>query len=338
MTKKLRVAINGFGRIGRHILRGYLQGNHAQIDIVMLNDLSPIETAAHLLEFDSVHGRVKCAVSVDGDKIVVDKQAFIYTQQADINQLAWAEHNIDLVLECTGRFTSNEAARQHLAQGASRVLVSAPVSGADITVVRGVNHHNITAAHQIISNASCTTNCLAPLAKALMDSCGIASGFMTTVHSYTADQRLIDSAHNDLYRARSAALNMIPTSTGAARAVGLVLPELVGKLDGVAIRVPTADVSVVDLVFTPTTMMSAEEINQHIAKAADTTLQGILSYTDKPLVSSDFIGYPASSTVQLDQTRVMDGGLVRVLSWYDNEWAFALRMLDNSVGLAKFVS
>ncbi|HEX2509768.1 MAG TPA: type I glyceraldehyde-3-phosphate dehydrogenase, partial [Microvirga sp.] len=331
----VKVAINGFGRIGRNILRAIVESGRRDIQVVAINDLGPVETNAHLLRFDSVHGRFPSEVSVDGDNIVVDGQKIRVTAIKNPAELPHRDLGVDIALECTGIFTAKEKASAHLQAGAKRVIISAPAEGADLTVVYGVNHDKLTKDHLVVSNASCTTNCLAPVAKVLNDAVGIEKGFMTTIHSYTNDQPSLDQMHKDLYRARAAALNMIPTSTGAAKAVGLVLPELNGKLDGTAIRVPTPNVSVVDFKFIANKATSKDEINQAIKRAADQQLKGVLGYTDQPNVSSDFNHDPHSSVFHLDQTKVMDGTLVRVMAWYDNEWGFSNRMADTAVAMAK---
>src|SRR4028118_98854 len=333
----VKVAINGFGRIGRNILRAIVESGRKDIQVVAINDLGPVETNAHLLRFDSVHGRFPSEVTVDGDSIVVDGQKIRVTAIKDPATLPHKELGVDIALECTGIFTSKDKASAHLAAGAKRVIVSAPADGADLTVVYGVNHDKLTRDHMVISNASCTTNCLAPVAKVLHDAVGIEKGFMTTIHSYTNDQPTLDQMHKDLYRARAAALNMIPTSTGAAKAVGLVLPELNGKLDGSSIRVPTPNVSVVDFKFVAKKTTTKEEINEAIKRAAEQELKGILGTTNQPNVSSDFNHDPHSSVFHLDQTKVMEGNFVRVLSWYDNEWGFSNRMADTAVAMAKFL-
>ncbi|MBM6594987.1 type I glyceraldehyde-3-phosphate dehydrogenase [Microvirga pudoricolor] len=333
----VKVAINGFGRIGRNILRGIVESGRKDIEVVAINDLGPIETNAHLLRFDSVHGRFPAEVKVDGDNLVINGQKIRVTAIKDPATLPHKELGVDIALECTGIFTSKDKASAHLTAGAKRVIVSAPADGADLTVVYGVNHDKLTKDHLVISNASCTTNCLAPVAKVLQDTIGIEKGFMTTIHSYTNDQPTLDQMHKDLYRARAAALNMIPTSTGAAKAVGLVLPELNGKLDGSSIRVPTPNVSVVDFKFVAKKNTSVQEINAAIKAAADGPLKGILGYTDQPNVSSDFNHDPHSSVFHLDQTKVMEGNFVRVLSWYDNEWGFSNRMADTAVAMAKLI-
>ncbi|MFG1428767.1 type I glyceraldehyde-3-phosphate dehydrogenase [Roseixanthobacter glucoisosaccharinicivorans] len=331
----VKVAINGFGRIGRNVLRAIIESGRTDIQVVAINDLAPVETNAHLLRFDSVHGRFPAQVVVDGDTIDCGQGKIKVTAVRDPAQLPHRELGVDIALECTGIFTSKEKASAHLTAGAKRVLVSAPAEGADITVVYGVNHEKLTGEHVVVSNASCTTNCLAPVAKVLNDAVGIQHGFMTTVHSYTNDQPSLDQVHKDLYRARAAALSMIPTSTGAAKAVGLVLPELNGKLDGVSIRVPTPNVSVIDLKFVAKRATTVAEINEAIKRAAENELKGVLNYTLAPNVSIDFNHDPHSSTFHMDQTKVMDGTLVRVLSWYDNEWGFSNRMADTAVALGK---
>jgi len=324
-----QVAINGFGRIGRNVVRALIESPRDDFRIVAINDLAPAESAALLLELDSTHGRLACAVAHGDDFLEIDGSRIAYTSHRDPEACAWGDRGVDLVMECTGIFTSAEAATRHLDAGAGRVLVSAPSSGADATIVYGVNHDSLTPDMWIISNASCTTNCLAPVAAALQESCGINQGFMTTIHAYTGDQNLVDGDHKDPYRARAAALNMVPSTTGAARAVGLVLPALDGKLDGVAIRVPTPNVSAVDLVFEPARNMTAEDINAALIEAA-ARMAPVMKVTDRPLVSSDFNHDPASAVVHLDQTRVMPGGMARVLAWYDNEWGFSNRMLDTA--------
>ncbi|WP_262028680.1 type I glyceraldehyde-3-phosphate dehydrogenase [Microvirga sp. Mcv34] len=333
----VKVAINGFGRIGRNILRGIVESGRKDIEVVAINDLGPVETNAHLLRFDSVHGRFPADVKVDGEFLVINGQKIRVTAIKDPATLPHRELGVDIAMECTGIFTSKEKASAHLTAGAKRVIVSAPADGADLTVVYGVNHDKLTKDHVVISNASCTTNCLAPVAKVLHDAVGIEKGFMTTIHSYTNDQPTLDQMHKDLYRARAAALNMIPTSTGAAKAVGLVLPDLNGKLDGSSIRVPTPNVSVVDFKFVAKKNTTKEDINAAIKAAADGPLKGILGYTDQPNVSSDFNHDPHSSVFHLDQTKVMEGNFVRVLSWYDNEWGFSNRMADTAVAMAKLI-
>ena len=334
----VRVAINGFGRIGRNILRAIHESGRKDIQVVAVNDLGPVETNAHLLRYDSVHGRFPHDVTVDGDQISVGKEKFKVTAIKDPTQLPWKELGIDIALECTGIFTARDKAASHLTAGAKRVIVSAPAEGADLTVVYGVNHDKIARDHIVISNASCTTNCLAPVAMVLNNAFGIEKGFMTTVHAYTGDQPTLDTMHKDLYRARAAAMSMIPTSTGAAKAVGLVLPELKGKLDGVSIRVPTPNVSVIDFKFVSKKTVTVDEVNQALVAAAEGPLKGILAYTKDPLVSIDLNHNPASSTFALDQTKVIDGNLVRVMSWYDNEWGFSNRMADTAVALGKTIA
>ncbi|MDB5646026.1 type I glyceraldehyde-3-phosphate dehydrogenase [Methylobacterium sp.] len=333
----VKVAINGFGRIGRNVLRAIHEAGRKDIEVVAINDLGPVETNAHLLRFDSIHGRFNAKVEVDGEFIVVDGQRIKVTAVRNPAELPHRELGVDIALECTGIFTTRDKAKAHLEAGAKRVIVSAPADGADLTVVYGVNHDKLTADHHVISNASCTTNCLVPVAKVLNDLVGIERGFMTTIHSYTNDQPSLDQMHKDLYRARAAALSMIPTSTGAAKAVGLVLPELKGKLDGTSIRVPTPNVSAVDLVFTAKRATTVEEINNAIRAAADGPLKGVLAYTDQPNVSIDFNHDPHSSTFHLDQTKVMDGTFVRILAWYDNEWGFSNRMADTAVAMGKLL-
>jgi glyceraldehyde 3-phosphate dehydrogenase len=336
---KVRVAINGFGRIGRNIVRAIYESGRKDIDVVAVNDLGPVETNAHLLQFDSVHGRFPHEVTVKGDSISIGSDQFKVTAIKDPSQLPWKDLGIDIALECTGIFTARDKAAAHLAAGAKRVIVSAPSDGADFTVVYGVNHDKLSKDHMVISNASCTTNCLAPVAKVLNDGIGIEKGMMTTIHSYTGDQPTLDTMHKDLYRARAAALSMIPTSTGAAKAVGLVLPELKGKLDGFAMRVPTPNVSVVDLKFIAKRATTKEEVNEMILKAAASgPLKGILGTTAKPNVSIDFNHDPHSSVFHLDQTKVMDGNFVQILSWYDNEWGFSNRMGDTAAYFGKLIA
>lgn len=332
----VKVAINGFGRIGRNVLRAIIESGRTDIEVVAINDLGPVETNAHLLRYDSVHGRFPATVTTSETTIDVGRGPIEVTAIRNPAELPWG--HIDIVMECTGIFTDREKAAIHLENGASRVLVSAPSKGADKTIVYGVNHMTLTADDVIVSNASCTTNCLSPVAKVLHDTVGITRGFMTTVHSYTGDQPTLDTMHKDLYRARAAAMSMIPTSTGAAKAVGLVLPELNGKLDGVAIRVPTPNVSVVDLTFEASRSTTADEINEAMrAAAANGPLKGILGVTDEPLVSMDFNHDPRSSIFAADQTKILDGNMVRILSWYDNEWGFSNRMSDTAVQMAKFL-
>src|ERR1043166_4343594 len=333
----VRVGINGFGRIGRNILRAIVESGRHDIEVVAVNDLAPVETNAHLLRFDSVHGRFPGEVKVEGDSISLGNGKIKVTAVKDPAQLPWKELGVDVALECTGIFTSKEKASSHLKAGARRVLVSAPADGVDLTVVYGGNHAKLTKDHLVVSTASSTTNCLAPVAKVLNDAIGIDKGFMTTIHSYTNDQPSLDQVHKDLYRARAAAVSMIPTSTGAAKAVGLVLPELSGKLDGVAIRVPTPNVSVVDFKFVAKRATSKDEVNGAIKRAADQQMKGILGYTDQPNVSIDFNHDPHSSVFHMDQTKVMDGTFVRVMSWYDNEWGFSNRMADTAVAMGKLI-
>ena len=333
----VKVAINGFGRIGRNILRSIIENKNDNIKVVGINDLGPIETNAHLLKYDSVHGILNRDVIINGSDLDVGTGPIKVTAERNPENLPWKELDVDVVLECTGIFTSKEKAQQHITAGAKKVLISAPASGVDLTVVYGVNHKKISSEHQILSNASCTTNCLAPLAYVLNKSIGIENGFMTTIHSYTGDQPTLDTMHSDLYRARAAAANMIPTSTGAAKAVGLVLPELDGKLDGVAIRVPTQNVSVVDFKFNSKKETSIEEINEAIKIASENELKNILSFNDKKLVSSDFNHNPSSSIFHSDQTKVMNKKFVRILSWYDNEWGFSNRMCDTALEIGKYL-
>ena len=337
MAKKVRVAINGFGRIGRNVLRAIHESGRQDIEVVAVNDLGPVETNAHLLRFDSVHGRFPHEVRVEGDMINVGSEKFKVTAVKDPSQLPWKEMGVDIAMECTGIFTSKDKASAHLTAGAKRVVVSAPADGADKTIVYGVNHMSLTKDDMVISNASCTTNCLVPVVKVLHDLIGLEKGMMTTIHSYTGDQPTLDTMHKDLYRARAAALSMIPTSTGAAKAVGLVMPELKGKLDGISIRVPTPNVSVVDLKFIAKRATTKEEINAAIIAASKGHLKGILGFTDQPNVSSDFNHDPHSSIFHLDQTKVMDGNFVSILSWYDNEWGFSNRMSDTAVHFASLI-
>ncbi len=331
----IRVAINGFGRIGRMVLRALAENNRKDVQVVAINDLGSLDSNAHLFKYDSVHGRFQGIVKTDGNTLDVGLGPIQVLAEPNPEKLPWGAMNIDLVMECSGRFTSKTDASKHLAAGAKRVLVSAPADGADLTVVYGVNHTQIKAEHQVLSNASCTTNCLAPVAYVLHSAIGIEHGYMTTIHAYTGDQRLVDTLHSDLRRARAACMSMIPSSTGAAKAVGLVLPELKGKLDGTAIRVPTANVSVVDLKFVSKRTTTKEEINQAISHAANGSLKGILSAISEPLVSIDFNHDSHSSNFDLTQTQVIDGTFCRVLSWYDNEWGFANRMCDVASYMAK---
>lgn len=329
----VKIAINGFGRIGRNVIRCSLENNRTDVEIVAINDLAPIETNAHLLQYDSVHGKFPGDITIEGNTIDIGRGPIDVSAQRDPSELLWSD--VDIVLECTGIFTSRDAASVHLKNGSKRVLVSAPASGADKTIVYGVNHSVLTNADHVVSNASCTTNCLAPVASVLNSTVGIEKGFMTTIHSYTGDQPTLDRGHSDLYRARAAALNIIPTSTGAARAVGLVLPQLAGKLDGVAIRVPTPNVSCVDFTFETTHATSEEEINNAVQAASEGYLQGVLGSTDEKLVSVDFNHDSHSSIFATDQTKVMSGTFCRVLAWYDNEWGFSNRMLDTATEMAK---
>jgi glyceraldehyde 3-phosphate dehydrogenase len=331
----IRIAISGFGRIGRNVLRAMVEAKRTDLEVVAINDLVSAKDNAHLLRYDSVHGRFPGEVKVEGESIDVGNGPIKVLAERDPKKLPWKSLGIDIVLECTGIFTDKEKAVAHIEAGAKRVLVSAPSKGADLTVVYGVNHDKLKPEHKIVSNASCTTNCLAPVAKVLNDLVGIKSGFMTTIHAYTNDQNVLDQAHKDMRRARAAAVNMIPTSTGAAAAVGLVLPELKGKLDGTAIRVPTPNVSVVDLKFIPGRETSVDEINKAMEQASKQQLKGILGVTNEPLVSIDFNHNPMSSTFDLTQTQIVDGRLVRVLSWYDNEWGFSNRMSDTAVAMGK---
>ncbi|MFZ1101771.1 MAG: type I glyceraldehyde-3-phosphate dehydrogenase [Hyphomicrobiaceae bacterium] len=333
----IRIAISGFGRIGRNVLRALVEARRRDFEVVAINDLVSAKDNAHLLKYDSVHGPFPGTIEVEADSIDVGMGPIKVLAERDPRKLPWKSLGIDIVMECTGIFTDRDKAAQHLEAGAKRVLVSAPSKGADLTVVYGVNHDKLAAEHKVVSNASCTTNCLAPVAKVLNDLCGIKSGFMTTIHAYTNDQNVLDQAHKDMRRARAAALNMIPTSTGAAAAVGLVLPELKGKLDGTAIRVPTPNVSVVDLKLIPGRETSVDEINKAMEHAAAQQLKGILGVTNEPLVSTDFNHNPLSSTFDLTQTQIVDGRLVRVLAWYDNEWGFSNRMADTAAAMAKLI-
>jgi glyceraldehyde 3-phosphate dehydrogenase len=333
----VRVAINGFGRIGRNVLRAIAEANRNDIEVVGINDLGPVETNAHLLRFDSVHGRFPGTVTVKGDTISVGNGAIKVTAEKDPSKLPWKDLGVDIALECTGIFTAKDKASLHLTAGAKRVLVSAPCTGADLTVVYGVNHDKLTQEHHVVSNASCTTNCLAPVAQVLHEAIGIKHGYMTTVHAYTGDQRTVDTLHKDLYRARAAAVNLIPTSTGAAKAVGLVLPELKGKLDGASIRVPVPNVSMIDLTFTAARPTSKEEINKAMTAAAEGPLKGVLGVNAKPLVSTDFNHDPLSSIFDLEGTHVIDGTFCRIVSWYDNEWGFSNRMSDTAVAMGRLL-
>ena len=331
----VKVAINGFGRIGRNVLRAIIESGRTDIEVVALNDLGPVETNAHLVRYDSVHGKFPGTVTVSGDTIDVGRGPMRVTAIRDPKELPWSD--VDIALECTGLFTTRDKAAAHLANGSKRVIVSAPCDNADKTIVYGVNHDTLTTDDLVISNASCTTNCLAPVAYILDKAFGIEKGYMTTIHSYTGDQPTLDTMHKDLYRARAAALSMIPTSTGAAKAVGLVLPHLKGKLDGSSIRVPTPNVSVVDLKFVPKRNVTAEEVNAAIKAASEGELKGILDYVTGPLVSIDFNHDSHSSNFAADQTKVLDGNLVRILSWYDNEWGFSNRMSDTAVAMGKLI-
>jgi len=333
----VRVAINGFGRIGRNVLRAIAESGRGDIEVVGINDLGPVETNAHLLRFDSVHGRFPGTVTVVGDSISLGNGKIKVTAHRDPAALPWKDLGIDIALECTGLFTAKNKASAHLTAGAKRVLISAPGENADATIVYGVNHDKLTKDHLVVSNGSCTTNCLAPVAKVLNDTVGIETGFMTTIHAYTGDQPTLDTLHKDLYRGRAAAMSMIPTSTGAAKAIGLVLPELQGKLDGVAIRVPTPNVSVIDLKIVASRKTDVKEINEAMKRASEQQLKGILGYTTAPNVSIDFNHDPHSSTFHMDQTKVLNGTLVRVMSWYDNEWGFSNRMADTAVAMGKLL-
>ena len=331
----VKVGINGFGRIGRNILRGIMESGRTDIEVVAINDLGPVETNAHLMRYDSVHGRFPGTVTVDGDTIDVGQGPIKVTAERDPKALPWGD--VDIALECTGIFTAREKAAMHLENGSKRVLISAPGADADKTIVYGVNDDTLTADDLVVSNASCTTNCLAPVAKVLHDSFGIKTGFMTTIHAYTGDQPTLDTMHKDLYRGRAAALSMIPTSTGAAKALGLVLPELNGKLDGSSIRVPTPNVSCVDLKVVLEKVASAEEIDAAMRAAAAGPLKNILGIEDAPLVSMDYNHNPFSSTYAVPQTKVMNDGFTRILAWYDNEWGFSCRMADTALAMAKFL-
>jgi len=330
-----RLAISGFGRIGRMILRALVESGRDDVSIVLINTPGPVEASAHLYEFDSIHGRAKGSVTHGDDWMDVGSGRIAMTHERDPARISHAAHDIDVVLECSGHFNERDKAAAHLAGGAKRVLVSAPCKNADATIVYGVNHHDIIADHLVISNASCTTNCLAPVAKAMADSVGIEAGYMTTIHAYTGDQPTLDTSHKDLRRARAAAMSMIPTSTGAARSVGEVLPALKGKMNGSAIRVPTANVSVVDFGFTSERETTTEEVNAILKSASDGAMKGVLGTNERPLVSIDFNHDPHSSIADLTQTHVMNGRLVRVLAWYDNEWGFSCRMLDNAAEIGK---
>jgi len=331
----VRVAINGFGRIGRNVLRAILEARRSDIEVVAINDITSVETNAHLLKYDSVHGRFPGEIKVEGDTINPGTGPIKVFSEREPSKLPWGDLTVDVVLECTGIFTERSGASTHLEAGARKVLISAPSKDADITVVYGVNHTMLNGGHKIVSNASCTTNCLAPVAKVIHELCGLSQGFMTTVHAYTSDQRILDAPHKDMHRARAAGVSMIPTTTGAARAVGLVMPELAGKLDGTAIRVPTPNVSMIDLKFIPTRETTVDEVNTAMTRASEQELSGILAVTDEPLVSVDFNHSPYSSSFDLTQTQIVDSRLVRVLSWYDNEWGFSNRMADVAIAMAK---
>ncbi|MSO84965.1 MAG: type I glyceraldehyde-3-phosphate dehydrogenase [Rhodospirillales bacterium] len=330
----VRVAINGFGRIGRLVLRAILESGRRDIEVVAINDLGSAEANAHLLRYDSVHGPMPAEVTVKGDVMTIGKSAIRVVAERDPAKLPWQKLGVEIALECTGLFTDRKAAAAHLAAGAKKVLVSAPAEGVDLTVVYGVNHAKLTGAHTVVSNASCTTNCLAPVADVLNQAFGIEKGYMTTIHAFTGDQRTVDTLHKDPRRARAASLSIIPTSTGAAKAVGLVLPELAGKLDGTSLRVPIPNVSAVDFKFLARKKATVEEINAAMTEAANGRLKGVLGLNDQPLVSIDFNHNPASSTFDLTQTQVVGGDFVRVLAWYDNEWGFSNRMADTAVAMA----
>jgi glyceraldehyde 3-phosphate dehydrogenase len=332
-----RVAINGFGRIGRLTLRAYLESGRKDLDFVAINDLGSAEMNAHLLEFDSVHGRFPGKIGVANGHLKADGQDLAVLSEATPEKLPWRDLDVDIVMECTGRFTDRAGAAKHLTAEAKRVLVSAPCSGADLTVVYGVNNEKLTQGHHVVSNASCTTNCLAPVAQVLNQAIGIRHGYMTTIHAYTGDQRTVDTLHKDPYRARASAINLIPTSTGAAKAVGLVLPELKGKLDGAAIRVPVPNVSLVDLSFSSMRPTSVEEINAAITEAANGPLKDVLGVNTKPLVSTDFNHNPLSSIFDLHETQVVDGTFCRVVAWYDNEWGFSNRMNDTAAAMGRLI-
>ena len=333
----VKVAINGFGRIGRNILRAIKETGRTDLEVVAINDLAPAETLVHLYRYDSVHGPAGHDIKSEENQMIIDGQAIQVCSERDPAQLPWGALDVDVALECTGFFTSMDAASAHLEAGAKRVLISAPGSNVDMTVVYGVNHDQLTADHKVVSNASCTTNCLAPVAKVIHEVCGIDQGYMTTVHAYTSDQRILDAPHSDLRRARAAGVSMIPTSTGAAKAVGLVLPELQGKLDGTAIRVPSPNVSMIDLTVIPSKDTSVDEINSAMERSASQELKGILGYVTEPLVSIDFNHDPHSSSFDATQTQIVDDRLIRVLSWYDNEWGFSNRMCDTAVTMGQLV-
>jgi glyceraldehyde 3-phosphate dehydrogenase len=331
----VKVAINGFGRIGRLVLRAIIESGRKDIEVLGLNDLGPVETNAHLFRYDTVHGRFPGEVKTKGDQMDVGRGFMKVTAERDPSKLPWKDLGVDIALECTGLFTAKDKASAHIAAGAKRVLISAPGTDVDLTVVYGVNHQKLEKSHTVVSNASCTTNCLAPVVHVLHNAFGIQHGYMTTIHSYTGDQPTLDTMHKDLYRARAAALNMIPTTTGAAKAIGLVIPDLKGKLDGTSIRVPTPNVSLVDFKFVPKKAVTKDAINAAILEAANGPLKGILATNDQPLVSMDFNHNPASSTFDLLQTQVIDGTFVRVMTWYDNEWGFSNRMGDTAVAMGK---
>lgn len=331
----VKVAINGFGRIGRLVLRSIMESGRNDVTVVGINDLATAEANAHLLKYDSVHGRFDGDIKVSGSKLIVNGHEITMTQVKDPTQLPWKDLGVDIAMECTGIFTKKDDAMKHIAAGAKKVLISAPATDEDLTVVYGVNHQKLAANHLVVSNASCTTNCLAPVAHVLHNAIGIKHGFMTTIHSYTGDQNTVDTMHKDLHRARAAAINLIPTSTGAAKAVGLVLPDLKGKLDGTSIRVPTPNVSVVDFKFTAARATTVEEVNKAIIDASNGYLKNILGTYDEPLVSSDFNHDPRSSIFALKETKVIDGTFVRIMTWYDNEWGFSNRMSDTAVAMAK---
>ncbi len=333
----LKVAINGFGRIGRLVFRAAMESKRSDLEFVAINDLGSPADNAHLLKYDSVHGVYPGEVDAGDDSIIVDGKSIKVLSERDPAALPWGEMGVDIVMECTGIFASRDAAAKHLEAGAKRVLVSAPCTNADLTVVYGVNSDQLTSEHTVVSNASCTTNCLAPVAYVLNEAVGIEQGFMTTIHSFTGDQRTVDTLHKDLARARAASVSMIPTSTGAARAVGLVLPELKGKLDGTSVRVPTPNVSLIDLTFNAGKETSVEEVNGAISSAAEGKLAGVLAVNEKPLVSTDFNHNPASSTFDVAETQVIDGKFVRVMAWYDNEWGFSNRMSDTAVAMGKLL-
>jgi len=331
----VKVAINGFGRIGRLVLRAIIESGRKDIEVLGLNDLGPVETNAHLFRYDTVHGRFPGTVQTKGDQMDVGRGFMKVTAERDPSKLPWKDLGVDIALECTGLFTAKDKASAHLAAGAKRVLISAPGTDVDLTVVYGVNHQKLEKSHTVVSNASCTTNCLAPVVHVLHNAFGIQHGYMTTIHSYTGDQPTLDTMHKDLYRARAAALNMIPTTTGAAKAIGLVIPDLKGKLDGTSIRVPTPNVSLVDFKFVPKKSVTKDDINAAILEASKGPLKGVLATNDQPLVSMDFNHNPASSTFDLLQTQVIDGTFVRVMTWYDNEWGFSNRMGDTAVAMGK---